>query len=319
MNRRILIYNLKRVFEMKNELITDVSKKSTKTYFCSKQSDFAITSNAKFLVGRRVKSNHKWEIIKESVDNDDFKTFAKIHKNAITSVNLVCKEKYVMTTGEDGLVLFYDFDDQRQKYKIELKLERVMSTSTLNDLGVIGGRGGFEFIYLDTFKYVNYRDPNKNRFNKLFNSLRGKKESTSLKFLFKCNEIRALCFGIDDHHNNVLIFAGSGCHFLSRIEFKGPFEFLKQKIDMSNQTKRTSRFTADHLKPGNSIMDNSVSRISKHSKRMSFTSMFSFNQTDNETKKVNLELYNQRKTRSSEPKTKNWKRKSKHIKKKSRH
>lgn len=240
-------------------------------------------------MGRRIKSNKEWEILKECLNNNEIKQFPRIHKNAITSVNLICNEKYVMTTGEDGQVILLNFKTQRLKDKFDLNLERVMSTSVFRDVAVIGGRGGFEFFYLKPFKYVNYRDPNKNRFDKLISSFRSRKEEDKRapKFPFKCNVIRALCFGVDEKNRNVLIFAGSDCNVVSKIQFKGPFEFLQNKLDESRTKRRSSIFsTSNFLNPNKSNKSISGESASQNPKRLSFHQMFSFNQSDKEIKRV---------------------------------
>lgn len=290
MNRSVLIYNLKRVFESKAQLVRDVSKKTINHFCCSKRGDFAVSADAKWLVGRRIKKNLTWEIVKESVDHKQFDVFPRLHKHIITCVDLVCNERFVLSIGENGLVVLFDFNSLRQHSKLELGLSKILSSCVLGNLAVIGGRGGFEFVYLNKLKYVNYRNPHKNKFNRFMDNLRGKKDQAqpSAKVPFKCEVIRTLKFGLDGAHSSVLIFGGSYSHFLTRVDLTGPFAFLEEKIKKDAMPRRSSRLCSKSIsRKRNSSQNGSMSKISK---KMSFTSLFSFNQAEPELKKVSGRL-----------------------------
>ena len=205
------IYTLKTVMQLEDKLSQDIAMKSKGKYICSKQADIAISMNSDYFVSRRLKTNKDWEILKECSYNNETFEFPKVHKKEITSVDLIREDKYVMTTGKDGLVALYFFENQKIKKKVKKSFDRVMCTSTLNLMAVVGGRDGFEFFGLKPLEYVDYRDPKGNKMDKLLSRLLGEKndKKTGVKLSFKCTAIRALCFGTDEHDDNVLIFAGS--------------------------------------------------------------------------------------------------------------
>jgi hypothetical protein len=274
------------VFQAKKKLSKEISSKTSYNFFCKKRNDFIVTSNAKWVLGRRIKKNLKWEIGKEDLENKKYYSFPKVHKGIISSIHFVKNEKNLLAIGENGLIILFEVKSRRQVDSLDLNMKNVLCVSTIGNLGVLGASGGFEFIQLDPLSYINYRNPNSNKFSQFINKVRGKKENEStsgVKLHFKCDIISTICFALNYQKSFILVFGGINSKYISSFRFKGQFSFLESKIKKKKKGRAKSLFSNQNfLKPGKGNEASSKSL----SKKMSFTSLFSFNQNEAELKKV---------------------------------
>ena len=272
-----------------DRLYTDTSLKAgedrTKCgYFCKKKHDLVINSNARWIAGRRIKKDSNWEIIKEDIDAKKYEIFPRIHRKIITLLHLIENDKYLVSAARDGLVVVFNFDNLQEVYRISVNLDQVVSMAVFGNAAVFGGCRDFGFVDFKKMQFVDYKAPNEGKFKKFFKSLRqnkdkAKEENNILKF--ECDSVRTLQFALNANNEVVVLFGGTNTNCFSKVMLSGPFSFLEPLVN-ENKKRSSSVFSKVSFlkKPSDRNVKDGPSR------NVSITSIFSFNQTEAELKKV---------------------------------